>query len=346
MAKVVPLVDVTRGDLVESKHLGALAVVDADGKLLFSLGDPRLVTYPRSSTKPLQALPLVESGGAEYFGFNDRQVAVMCASHAGEDMHTETVQSILERIGLDKSALMCGVHWPNNKATAARLREAGEKPTTLHSNCSGKHSGMLAQARHMGVPHEGYYKPEHPVQKRILAQLGEFMDLPLSSITLASDGCTVPTFGLPLYNFALGFARLVQPDRWPAQRQAACRRIVRAMQAYPEMISGTDQFDTNVLRVAAGSLICKGGAEGYQAAAILPCATFPRGAGIAFKVIDGDVTGRARPPAMIEILRQMGVLSGKQLAGLAQYQRAPVVNMRDEPVGEVRAVFTLPPCSV
>ena len=341
MLSVAPLVDVTRGDLVECVHLGALAVVDAGGLLLHSIGDPRLVTYPRSSAKPLQVLPFIESGGAEHFGFTDRQIAIMCASHAGEEFHTENVQSILDRIGLDKSALMCGVHAPSNRAAAARLAESGQKPNTLHSNCSGKHSGMLAMARFLGTPHEDYYRPEHPVQQRIIALLSEFTGVHVEEIILASDGCTVPTFGLPLYNFALAFARLVQPDRWSPARQAACQRVMRAMAAYPEMVSGTDGLDTNLMRVANGSLIAKGGAEGYMSVGILPCAAFPRGAGVAFKVIDGDPSGRARPVATIAILRRLGVLSDSQVGALAAYATAPVNNMRGAPVGIVQAELEL-----
>lgn len=341
MLNVAPLVSVTRGNLVESVHLGAVAIVDADGKLLHSLGDPYLVTYPRSSTKPLQVLPFVESGGLDHFGFGERELALMCASHCGEEFHITTVQGMLDRIGLDKTALMCGVHAPINKAAAAKLEESGEKPSTLHSNCSGKHSGMLAMARFLGVDHNGYTEPAHAVQQRILALLAEFVDLPAQKITLASDGCTVPTFGMPLYNFALGLARLVQPDRWQPARQAACRRIVHAMYTYPEMVSGSDRLDTDLMRVANGALICKGGAEGYLAVAVVPSATFPRGAGIAVKVIDGDQTGRARPPITIELLRQLGVLNKEQLAALAAYHRTPVKNARGAVVGEVRAEFTL-----
>lgn len=337
MLNVAPLVNVTRGDVVECVHLGALAIVDPDGQLLHSIGDPYLVSYPRSSAKPLQVLPLIESGGAEHFGFSDREIAVMCASHCGEDYHVEAVQGILDRIGLDKSALMCGIHPPINKAAAERLAAAGEKPTTLHSNCSGKHSGMLAMARFLGIAHEGYYRPDHLVQKRIIALLSEFTDLPAEKIKLASDGCTVPTFGMPLYNFALAFARLVEPGRWPPLRQAACRRVVRAMQTHPEMVSGTARLDTDLMRVAEGSLICKGGAEGYMALGILPCPQLPRGAGIAFKVIDGDAIGRARPVATIEILQQLGILSEVQLSALAAYRTLPVTNMRGAQVGDVKA---------
>lgn len=341
MKSVVPLVKVTRGDLTESTHLGAVAIVDSDGHLLYSLGDPYMVTYPRSSAKPLQVMPFIESGGAEHFGFVDQQIAIMCASHCGEEFHTAAVQSILDRISLDKSALMCGVHPPINRAAAAKLAEAGEKPTTLHSNCSGKHSGMLAMACFLGVPHEGYYKPEHPVQQRILSLLSEYTNYPAEKIKLASDGCTVPTFGMPLYNFALGFARLVQPDHWAPTRQAACKRVVHAMLTYPEMIRGTDRLDTDLMRTANGALICKGGAEGYMALSILPSPAFPRAAGIAFKVIDGDVTGRARPAVTIELLRQLGVLNASQLASLANYHTAPVYNMRGVKVGEIKANFVL-----
>lgn len=341
MKNLVPLVKVTRGNLTECTHLGALVVVDADGHLLYSLGDPYLVTYPRSSAKPLQVMPFIETGGAEHFGFDDRQVAIMCASHCGEDFHTAAVQSILDKIGLDKAQLMCGIHPPINKATAARLQEAGEKPTTLHSNCSGKHAGMLAMACFLGVPHEGYYKPEHPVQQRILALLSEFSNYPAEKISLASDGCTVPTFGMPLYNFALGFARIVAADAWSPSRQAACKRVVHAMQTYPELVSGTDRLDTDLMRVAAGSLIAKGGAEGYMSIGILPSPAFPRGAGIAFKAIDGDVTGRARPAITIEVLRQLGVLNASQIAALAKYHTASVHNMRGVKVGVIKANFIL-----
>ncbi len=341
MLNAVPLVTVTRGDMVECTHLGSLAIVDADGKLLYSLGDPGLVTYPRSSAKPLQALPLVESGAVDHLGFSERELAIMCASHSGEEMHTSTVQGILTRIGLDASALMCGVHAPANRAAAARLAAAGQQPNSLHSNCSGKHSGMLAMARYLGVPHEGYFERDHPVQKRILALLSEFTDVPADRIILASDGCTVPTFGVSLYSFALGIARIVQPDRWPAARQEACRRVVHAMQTYPEMVGGTDRLDTDLMRVAGSTLICKGGAEGFYTLGVLPCAAFARGAGVAYKVIDGDVTNRARPAITIEILGQLGVLDARQVEALAKYHHAPVNNMRGAKVGEVSARFTV-----
>lgn len=341
MPDIAPLVTVTRGNLVECTHYGALAVVDADGRLLHSIGDPYLVTYPRSSAKPLQALPLVESGGADRFGFSDREIAIMCASHTGEDVHLATVQGILERIGLDASALLCGVHPPINKAAATRLVQAGRSPTPLHSNCSGKHAGMLALARFLGLPHEGYEKPDHVVQKRILDVITAFTDVPVANIILASDGCTVPTFGMPLYNFALAFARLVQPDRWAPLRQAACQRVIRAMQAHPEMVSGSDRLDTDLMRVAGDALICKGGAEGFLAMGILPCPLYPRGAGIAVKVIDGDSAGRARPAIAIELLRQLGVLDNDQLAALAGYHKSPVNNMRGARVGTIEACFRL-----
>jgi len=341
MLNVAPLVNVTRGALVESVHLGAMAIVDADGALLHSIGDPYLVTFPRSSAKPLQVLPFVESGGLDHFGFGERELALMCASHCGEEFHTTTVQAMLDRINLDASALMCGIHPPINKAAAARLEAAGEKPSTLHSNCSGKHTGMLAMARYLAVDHVGYTEPQHPVQQRILALLSDFVDVPVEKIALASDGCTVPTFGMPLYNFALGMARLVQPDRWAPARQAACRRVVHAMYTYPEMVSGTDRLDTDLMRVAKGALICKGGAEGYLAVGVLPSAAFARGAGIAFKVIDGDQVGRARPPITIEVLRQLGVLSNDQVKALAAYHTAPVKNGRGAAVGEVKTCFTL-----
>lgn len=341
MPALEALVDVTRGALVESAHRGAAAIVDADGKLLYSIGDPYLVTYPRSSAKPFQALPLLESGAADHFHFSEREIAIACASHAAEDFHVETVSGILARLGLDESALMCGIHPPANKAAADALRAAGLKPTTLHSNCSGKHSGMLALATFMGVPTEGYYRPAHPVQQRILEVVSDFCGLAEGEIVLASDGCTVPTFGMPLYSFAWGLARFVDARSWPESRQAACRRIVQAMQRHPEMVAGTARLDTDLMRVAGGSLISKGGAEGYHAVGVLPGGVFGKGVGVALKVMDGDVTGRARPPAVIEILRQLGVLGDEQVGALSSYHHAPVNNMRGSVVGEVRPALTL-----
>jgi L-asparaginase II len=343
MFNVEPLVAVTRGPLVESWHMGALAVVDVSGRVVFSLGDPGLVTFVRSSAKPLQAIALVESGAADHFGLTAAEIAVTTGSHNGEDFHTAAVSSILSKIGLGPAALACGVHAPLHRPTARRLLEAGEKPMALHNNCSGKHAGMLALAQHLGATPEGYYHPDHPVQQLIRQTMAEMTDLAPEAIALGVDGCGVPVFGLPLANFALAYARLADPRGLPAARQAACERIVRAMQAHPEMVGGTERLDTDLMRATRPRLIAKGGAEGYYATGLLPDAAAgrPIGYGLALKVADGDVDGRARPVIVIETLRQLGVLGDGELAALARYRHAEVRNHRGEVVGEVRPVFQL-----
>jgi L-asparaginase II len=337
------LVEVTRGPLVESRHLGAAAVVDAAGSLLFSVGNPDLVTYLRSSAKPMQAVAVVESGAAAAYGFSPREIAIFAASHNGEEMHTTTVSRILARLGLDNRSLACGVHEPLHKATAERLREAGEAPSVLHNNCSGKHAGMLALARQMGVPTEGYYRPEHPVQQRILATVASLTGMAPSEIAVGVDGCGVPVFGMPLRSAALAFARLADPRQLAPERAAAVRQVVSAMQSNPEMVAGTDRFDTDLMRQTRPRVFCKGGAEGYYALGLLPDPTAgrPVGVGLALKVVDGDRDGRARPVAVMEALRQLGVLTDEDLTALAIYRSVEARNHRGDVVGQVRPAVVL-----
>jgi L-asparaginase II len=339
-----PLVEVTRSGLVGSQHRGAIAVVDASGCLLHSLGDSQLVTFVRSSAKPIQLLPLVESGAADRFSFSPAQLAVMAASHNGESFHMAAVQGILNRIGVSPEVLHCGAHLPLHQPTAEHMRAAGEAPTQLHNNCSGKHAGMLALAVYRGYPVEGYYRPDHPVQQEILATLARMTAMDAAQIEIGVDGCSVPTFALPLWRMALGFARLVDPHELSRSRQRACHTVVAAMQAHPEMVAGTERMDTDLMRAAGNLLIAKGGAEGYQSIGILPDPAAGRslGIGIALKVEDGDPGGRARCPAVLEVLRQLGVLDEQMLEALAKYRRPAVRNVRGDVVGEIRPCFELP----
>ncbi len=335
------LVQVTRGNLVESRHLGALAVVDATGRLIYHIGNPDYVSYLRSSAKPLQVVAVLESGAADAFGLTEREIAIFNGSHSGEDFHTANVLGILQKLGLGPEALACGVHAPTHKETARRMELAGESPSVLHNNCSGKHAGMLALARHLGAPIQGYYRPDHPVQQRIIAVVADLTGMAPEEIALGVDGCGVPVFALPLRHAALGFARLADPRDLPPQRAQAARRIVHAMQTYPEMVGGSDRFDTDLMRQTAPRLFCKGGAEGYYCLGILPDeqAGRPVGVGLALKIVDGDQSGRARPVAVLEALRQLGVLSSADQSALARYQRADVRNHRDEIVGQVQARY-------
>ncbi len=336
------LVEVTRGPLVESRHLGALAVMDAEGKLLYSCGDPDLTTYLRSSAKPMQSVALVESGAADAFGLSDRELAVVSSSHNGEEMHTACVSGILLRLGLSPQDLACGLHAPYHQPTARLLEAAGEPFTALHNNCSGKHTGMLALARHLGASTDGYFRPEHPVQQRILATVSALAGLPAAKVTIGVDGCGVPVFGMPLRNAAWAFARLADPRDLAPSWAAAARRVVKAMQTYPEMVGGTDRWDTDLMRQTRPRLFAKGGAEGFYALGILPQAGgTARGLGLALKIADGDLARRARPVAVAEVLRQLGVLTGEDLAALAKWRFGEARNHRGEVVGQVRPGFAL-----
>ncbi|HEY0006856.1 MAG TPA: asparaginase [Pyrinomonadaceae bacterium] len=251
-----PLVEVMRGAIVESRHRGHVVAVDVSERRIAQLGSPKTVTFLRSSAKPLQLLPVIASGAADRFGFDARELAVACASHNGEPIHTEAVASMLRKIGLDSSALKCGVHEPFSREIARALRKRGQRPNVLQNNCSGKHAAMLALALHLGAPFETYDQPEHPVQQMILSRVEQFTGLPRAEIALGIDGCGAPTFALPVDKMALIYARLVAPpDELDDATKDACRRIVYAMMEYPEMIGGgvTERLDTELMRAARGS---------------------------------------------------------------------------------------------
>lgn len=336
------LVEVRRGEVVESRHRGHIAVLDGDARLLASLGDPDAVTFMRSSAKFHQAIPLITSGAAERFHLTDKEIAVACGSHSGQDLHAETVAGILQKIGLDASALKCGAHEPFDAQTAREMRERGEEPDALRNNCSGKHAAMLALAKSLGAPTDSYFQLEHPVQQAALRTVARFSDVASEKIPLGIDGCGVPVFALPVRAMALMFARLVAPpEEFDADTREACARIVRAVTAYPEMVGGTrERFDTGIMRAAGGRLVSKVGAEGVYTAGVSPCEEWPRGLGIAFKIEDGE-DRRARPTVAVETLRQLGVLRDGALDAAAPYANFPINNRRGETVGLVRPAFTL-----
>jgi len=336
------LVEVWRGSIVESRHRGHLTAVDRTGHTVAALGLPETVTYVRSSGKPFQAIPVIVSGAADRFGFTEQEVAIACGSHSGEPNHVDTVRSMLAKIGLDESALKCGVHEPFSVEVARELTRNQQPPSVLQNNCSGKHAAMLALALHVGAPTATYDDWRHPVQQQIAKTVSEFSDIPLEQIALGVDGCGVPVFGIPVQAMALMYARLVSPpEHFDTDTQTACRRIVKAMIDFPEMVGGSkDRLDTELIRAGAGRLISKIGAEGVYAVGVLPGSEWPNGLGLALKIEDGD-DHRARPPAVIEALRQLNVLSEKELVALASYAPTVIRNRRGERVGEARAAFTL-----
>src|SRR4030066_1397919 len=224
-----PIFQLTRGDIVESLHFGAIAVMESTGRIAAWYGDPGLVTYTRSSAKPLQALPFLENDGNSYYGLTLQEVALLCASHSGTDEHVAVVKSIQAKTGVSESDLMCGVHTAYDRTTAAAMRERGEEPTPNRHNCSGKHTGMLAFSRKLGFPvgpnELAYIDPDHPVQQKILHTLAEMCDLPVEQIHVGIDGCSAPNFAQPLRNTALGFARICQPDGLPEKQAETCHLI-------------------------------------------------------------------------------------------------------------------------
>jgi L-asparaginase II len=269
---------------------------------------------------------------------------LLCASHSGTDEHVATVQSIQSKTGVLESDLMCGVHPPGDERTLELLRQRGEQPTPNRHNCSGKHTGMVAFARLSELPYGDYVNFDHPIQKIILQAVAEMSGLLPEDISLGIDGCSAPNFGMPLYNAALAYARLCDPhDQTPA-RAEACRVITAAMTAHPEMIGGPGRFDTRLMEVAQGRIVAKGGAEGYQGIGLLPgtLGDGSPGVGIAMKIADGDIRGRARPAVALEVLRLLGALSDSQLQELSDFGPViPIRNWRRLLVGVARPEFEL-----
>ena len=325
------LVEVTRGELVESIHRGSIAIANASGEIVFSLGDIEALTYPRSSLKPIQALPLLESGAAEAFGLGDEEIALACASHSGEPMHTTRVTAWLAGIGCAEPDLACGPQVVRYEPVRDAMIERGEAPTRVHNNCSGKHTGFLTVARHWDIATRGYEHHDHPVQRAIAKALGELSGLE-GELPWGVDGCAAPNFALPLSAFARAFAKLATPQSLPSQRGNAARRIVRAMIAHPELVSGTGRACATFMRAAGGRAAVKTGAEGYFAG-VVPEA----GLGIALKIDDGAT--RASETAMAAVLDKLGLL-GDDAAALALL-RAPVTNTRSATVGERRPAAAL-----
>jgi L-asparaginase II len=334
------LIEVRRGAIVESRHRGAIIILEPDGRAVSRLGDDRLVISTRSTIKPIQAIPLITSGAADHFQLTPRELAVACASHDGEPIHTRAVAGMLARAGLSESDLGCGAHPPYSEETRKQLECNGAPFTQLHNNCSGKHAGMLMTALKRGFAIEDYLSTDHPLQREILALFTEMAGLDEKPLT-AIDGCSAPTFGVPLVSLALAFARLAGPwQKLDSEQAEAVKRIVAAMTTHPEMVGGTKEvFDTDLMRTTRGRIIAKVGAESAYALGVLPCREFPRGLGIALKIEDG--TARARHPAVVEVLAQLGLLGDAELAALKHYHNPVVRNHRKLEVGELRAVFDL-----
>jgi L-asparaginase II len=292
------LVEITRGETVESAHRGAACVVDIDGKVVMTWGDAAAPVCPRSALKPMQALPLIESGAATRFALSDEELALACASHNAEPEHVRRVEAWLARAGLSQNDLECGSHPPLHPPAAEALARAGQRPCPLHNNCSGKHTGFLCLALQMGAPTRGYIAPGHPAQRETLAAIGAMAGIEVATSPMVRDGCSAPNLFMPLTALATAWARLGQPTALAGLRAAAARRIVDAMKNHPFLFSGTDRPCLALTQALKGRGVAKVGAEGIYAAC-LP----ERGLGIAVKIDDG--AARAASVAVAAILKKL-----------------------------------------
>ncbi|MEX0625993.1 MAG: asparaginase [Chloroflexota bacterium] len=337
------LVEVTRGDRVESRHRGSIAVVSPTGELTWSFGDPDEFAFIRSSAKPFQLAPFVASGRFDAYDFPNptESLAIMAASHSGEDRHVRTVQAVLRAGGLTRDVLACGVHPPFDVETAQRLIRDGEPLTPLRHNCSGKHAAMALHAKAAGWPIETYWQPDHPVQELALDTVALMSGIARSAIETATDGCGVVSFGLPLRGLALAFARLADPSSVPdAALRMALERIRDAMTAHPELVAGDRRrFDTELMRARPGRLVSKAGAEGIRAIGVLKNGTANAPVGLAVKIEDGDLARRAGDVAASAALARLGVLDAEGLARVRERTAPRIVDPRGDIVGEVRAVL-------
>ncbi len=326
----LPVFHIERGGIVESIHYGAIAVVDPTGRIFASHGDPELETFLRSSAKPLQAISLLENGGAEKYHLTSEEIALICASHSSTDLHLRTVHLLQKKIGLVETDLSCCTHQPFSQAARANLQDRGLTPTQNHHNCSGKHTGMLALGKLMGFSIQGYTAPEHPIQEQITNTLVEMCELDPSRIHLGRDGCSVPAIAMSLYHAALGWAKLMDPSGLPEPRNSSCQLISRSMVNNPVLVAGPARFDTRLMIAGRGLLVSKAGAEAYQAVGIYPDAIEPGSPalGIVLKIADGDQGKRARTAVMIEVLRQLGVLSKQQLENLSDL--GPILEIKNQ----------------
>lgn len=329
------LLQVTRGTLVENIHRGDIAVVGRNGELLYYKGDALKLTYIRSALKPIQTLNVFMSGAEEMYHFRDEEISLMCASHYGQDFHREVVDSILDKIGLRMENLLCGATYSlKQEYRTAQIAEHVEL-TPANTDCSGKHGGMLAACLAKGYSIENYNSQDHPVQKDIKKIISDFCEIEEEKIIIGVDGCGVPVHGMPLYNAALGFAKLSCPDGLEPKLRDSCERIFTAMNNAPEMVAGTEGFCTELIKNTNGKLIGKLGADGVYCIGVKGM-----NIGIAVKIEDGNYI-RAIPPVVMRCLEDLGVLSDSEIESLEPFRKGYIINNLNSIVGEVNAVFHL-----
>jgi len=331
------LVEALRGGIVESFHRGALAIVDADGGVHTALGDIERPVFPRSAIKVLQALPLVDSGAAERLQLTDEELALACASHGGEERHTRAAASMLAKAGVDPGALECGTHWPYFDGAIKALAQRGDAPSALHNNCSGKHAGfvclgcMLAERRDVAAFVRGYVRPEHPVMREVSAALQAATGYDLGRAVRGTDGCSIPTYAVPLRHLAHAFARVGTGTGLRDGHARAARRLRSAVARAPQMVAGTGRFDSRVMERLGERVFCKVGAEGMY------CAALPEaGLGVAIKMDDGN-TARAAEVVMAALIERLLPLDEADGAFMHGFSDAALTNWNGVEVGRLRA---------
>lgn len=325
------VVETVRGEQVENLHRGAFAVVRSDGQVIAQAGDTRRPVYGRSAVKPLQAIPLIESGALDHFGLGPREVALACASHGGEAQHVSAVAHWLSAIRLGPGDLECGAHLPTHKETRLEMIRHGIEPLTLHQTCSGKHAGFLTTAVYYREPTSGYVLPDHPVQRRVRAALEELTESKLAGAPCGVDGCGIPVIGIPLKAMALGFARFSNPEQWDESRSDALRRVFEAMVTEPYLVAGSDRTCTEIMTLGEGRFAVKTGAEGVYSA-IVPA----EGIGIALKIDDGSTV--AAEVLVAALLARYGG-AGRKVGKLLQDRAVKTnFNVAGTQVGETRAL--------
>ena len=325
------LAETIRGNWVENRHRGAFAVVDANGTIIASAGDIERPIFPRSAIKSMQALPIFAREANGKFHHTAEELALACASHHGEDVHVQTANGLLTRIGLSAADLECGAHAPTNAAAREALRGAGAEPSPLHNNCSGKHSGMLSVALAMGVPTQGYVGREHAVQRAVRAAVEAVIGEPLSEDRCGTDGCSIPTFAAPLRAFAFGFARMATGQGIAPELGRAAQRLFDAATSHPLLVAGTGHADTLIMEAFGGRVMQKVGAEGVQCGAIRD-----KGWGYALKCDDGNI--QASQAMLANLLLQFADPDERQREMLERYASQPIKSVRGADVGVLRAV--------
>jgi len=317
------LVDIWRGNGIESQHRGAVSVVDSSGRPLLSIGDIERPVFSRSAIKFMQALPLIESGAADNFDLDERHIAFACASHNAEPEHVELAAQWLQRIACDESHLECGPHMPMGKQAKIALSVSGKQPTRLHNNCSGKHVAILSACKHLGEQTKDYRLYSHSAQQRWFDVLENMSS---TRVEILPWGYGIPTLAMPLQATALALARFSNGSSVTDERKQAIERVKQSLVAHPFLVAGTDRLCTEIMNKHAPQVFVKVGAEGFYTAMVPE-----RGLGVALKLDDGHLRGAE--VVLGAVLRKLGVLDNNACKDLEQFISPSIKNSRGDVIG-------------